>query len=290
MRRSLVLRVLCERCPAPATGLSWVPPVVLRALTWDRGIEHEDEMLQSVAAALDCDLAFVDASYPWAADAVRMLRAQGVVVAWAVAGVLGRVSDRRGMSDVIRASAVDPALLGDELDMALQGVLASVDQGCTAGAEVIVVADDLAGQSGWLVAPDYAMEALVPRYESAAIAATAAGAVPVFHSDGDVRVLYPALSSAGFAGVHLGGAGRLGVEAAMPAAVRNGLALLGGIQVSAIAHEGARHIGEGLAPLAHSGPLIICDDGGVSSPAEIAAMGSVLDAARHAWDQDTKEW
>lgn len=271
-----------------ALGLSWLPSPVLRALTWDRGVEHEDEMLETVARALECDLVFVDAGQPWAASAARRLHDSGIVVAWAVAGVLGRLASERGLADVLRATVAEPGTLAYALDRALHGVLHDVREGGTAHAEMVVVADDLAGASGWLVSPDYAMEGLLPSYERAASVALEGGALPVFHSDGDVRALYPALARAGFAGIHVGGAGRDGIEAAMPAAARAGLVLLGGIQVSALAHEGARHMGNRLASLARAGGLVICDDGGVSSPEEVAVIATVLEAARHAWDTESE--
>lgn len=288
MARDDALAILRDRRPRFATGLTWVSAPVLRALTWDRGVEHEGDMLETVVRALGCDLAFVDASETWAAEAARQLREVGVAVAWAAAGVLGRIATERGLADVLRASAVDPGSLAFPLDRALHDVLDAVRRGVEAGADVIVVADDLAGASGWLASPDYAMEALVPCYAHAATVAVEGGALPVFHSDGDVRALFGPLARAGYVGVHLGGTGRDGLEAAVPAAGRVGLALLGGVQVAALAHEGARHMGERLASLARVCPLIICDDGGVSAPAEVAAIATVLESARHGWEADAR--
>lgn len=284
MSRDALWRVLGEKRPGLAAGVTWLGTPVLRALTWERGAEHPDEMLETVALALGCDLVFVPAGEPWAVEAARRLAAADVAVAWAVAGVLSRIADDRGLATVLRQSATAPGSLAFPLDRALHDVLDAVRLGVSLPVDAVVIADDLAGVSGWIVSPDYALEALVPSYEAAAAIALEGGALPVFHSDGDVRVLFPALSRAGFAGVHLGSAGHEGIAAAMPAATRSGLALLGGVRVTALAHEGARHMGERLAALAAAGPLVICDDGGVSAPAEVAAIATVIESARHEWE------
>jgi hypothetical protein len=80
--------------------------------------------------------------------------------------------------------------------------------------------------------------------------------------------------------VHMGGAGRHDIEVCMPAASRSGLALLGGVSLSDSSAEGPRHLGERLAHLAAAGPLIICDDGGITAAEEVAALATVFDAVR----------
>lgn len=265
-----------------ATALTWVPGGVLRALTFDTGRERPGESLEAVATAFGVDLAFVPAEEPWAEEAAARLREADVAVAWALSGVLGRVSEQLGWLEALRLSASDPAALAYALDDALYHALTDVRAGVLAGADAIVLADDLAGASGWLLSPDYALEALVPCYHRVATEASAAGLPAVFHSDGDVRALYPALAHAGFSAVHMGGAGRLGAAEVVATARAAGLVPIGGIEVAALLATGARRAGERAATLLAGESLIISDDGGLTTAEEAVALGAALEAARRA--------
>jgi hypothetical protein len=105
---------------------------------------------------------------------------------------------------------------------------------------VLVVADDLAGASGWLVSPDFALEALAPCYSQIT---REAGIPAIFHSDGDVRALYPALSAAGFAGVHVAIPGYVAIGQSILAAQAAGLVPVGGIEGAALLRDGATRAG-----------------------------------------------
>jgi hypothetical protein len=111
------------------------------------------------------------------------------------------------------------------------------------------------------------------------------GGGAVFHSDGDVRLLLPALSQAGFAGVHLAPGARGGFGAYVDAARRAGLTPLGGIDVRSLLAEGAQAVGERAARSALADGLVIADDGGLSSAEELVAFGASLSAARAALSQ-----
>lgn len=287
MSRDEAMAVLQEESRETAIGLTWLAPPALRDLTWSQGIESDAEALEAVATALGCDMAFVPAGQPWAAEAAKRLQAADIAVAWAVAGVLSRVADSEGWMEALRRSAAEPATMAAKLDEALNETLMSVREGADAGVDVMVIADDLAGPSGWLLSPDYAMDTLMSYYRKAAGEAKRRGIAAVFHSDGDVRALFPSLARAGFDGVHLGGAGREAIEASMPVAVRENLALLGGVSVQALGVEGARHLGERLARLGTAGRLIICDDGGLTAADEVAAVASVFDAVRQFTERGT---
>lgn len=265
-----------------AMALTWIPPGVLRALTFESGIERLGEALEAVATAFGADAAFVPAAEPWAAEAVARLRDAGVAALWAVGGVMGRAGEMLGWSEALRLSAADPGALAYTLDDALHHALADVRAGVVAGADAVVVADDLAAAEGWLVSPDYALEALVPCYHRLATEIGDAGLPAIFHSDGDVRALYPAIARAGFSAVHVAGHGRLGAAQVVAAAHAAGLVPIGGIEVTALLAEGARHTGEHAAMLAAGGSLIISDDGGVTTAQEAAALGAALEAARKA--------
>lgn len=147
---------------------------------------------------------------------------------------------------------------------------------------MVLVADELAGASGPLVAPDYALDALVPCYQRISAEAEASALPMALHSDGDVRVLMPAFVRAGVSALHLGGLGPDAFAASLTAAHAAGLVVLGGIEAATLL-EGARHSGERVGRLAVAGGLVVCDDGGLTRPEEVAAYATALEAAHVAY-------
>jgi len=260
---------------------TWIPAPALRALTWGSGIENEPEALGVVVATLGVDLAFVPGAEEWASEAVGRLTDEGVSAGWIVAGPLGRVADAQGWTSVLALSASEPGQLALALDQALHDALADVRAGLAAGAEVIMCADELAGAAGWLVSPDFALEALVPCYRRM-VAEWVPRGPAVFHSDGDIRALMPTLGAVGFDGIHFGTAGRAGLPALVDAVHSAGLCPLGGMPVQALRASGAHRVGRQAAELAARGRLILADDGGMSSAEEVTALAAAMDSARSA--------
>ena len=264
-------------------GVSWLPIETLEALVDGTTAATAPEALEALVRALELDFAFVPAHEPWAADAVVRLHDAGAAAVWAVSGVLGRVGHAVGWSEVLRLSASEPADLAISLAEVLHDALEEVREAPAARADAVLIADDLAGASGPLVAPDFALDALVPCYQSLASAAHEAEVGALFHSDGDIRALMPALSRAGYSGLHLGGLGADSFAGAYGVARALGLVLLGGFEASTIV-TGARRAGAHAAGLALAGGLVLCDDGGLTTVEEIAAYASALEAARAAYE------
>lgn len=282
MSAARVTQLLRSESSGFATAMTWVPSPALRSLTWGSGVENEPEALQAVVASLSIDLAFVPADLPWAAEALERLAEIEVTRGWIVAGVLGRVAEDLGWSTVIRDSAARPGELAYALGEALHAALTEVRAGRRAGAEVLMIADDLAGASGWLVAPDFALEALLPCYHRLLGDWEAREGASVFHSDGDVRALMGALHALGFDGIHLASLVGDAFAQSVIAARTAGLCPVGGIPARVMARGMARRSGVGAAALAISHGLIVADDGGMSTGEEVAAFGVALDAARAA--------
>jgi hypothetical protein len=275
--RTAAIEVLSGGPRRVAFALSWVSPEALRVLTW-QGLETDPaEMLAAVADTMHLDLAFIPAGEPWSADAVRLLRHADVASAWTVSGVLGRVAEHSSLADVVKRSASEPGTLAFALSEVLHEALTDVRAGEAAEADALVVADDLASASGWLVSPDFALEALIPCYRQLA---RETGLPAIFHSDGDVRALYPALAAAGFSAVHVAVSGYVAIGQAILAAQAAGLVPVGGIEATALLRDGATRAGQRAAALGASGPLLVCDDGGIASPEELAAYTTALAAAR----------
>ena len=283
MSRAAALAALRGEDPALACGVSWVPEGALAALLTGTATEGPADSLATVARALLLDLAFVPAEMVWATDAAARLREADTAVVWAVAGVLGRTGARLGWTEAIRLSAANPAALTIALDEALHDTLVEVRAGIAAGADAILIADELSGASGPLVSPDYALDALMPCYHRCAGEINAAGVPALFHSDGDVRALMPALARAGFAAIHLGGLSPEPFLSSLAAARSAGLVVLGGIEAAALT-GGARRTGEHAAAAALAGGLIVCDDGGMTTAEELTAFASAIDTARAAYE------
>ena len=260
-------------------GVTWVPAPVAEALVADQGGSSTAQALQTLALALDLDFAFVPAAEQWAEEAVALLHEAGVAAVWSVAGVLGRAGESLGWSEALIMSAAEPGALAAPLAEALHTALGEARSGRDAGADAVLVADDLAGKSGPLVSPDFALDALVPCYASLAAVARENHLPALFHSDGDVRSLYPALARAGYAAVHVAGLVGDSFLASVAAAHVAGLIALGGIEAATLL-EGARRQGEAAGRAARGGQLLVCDDGGITRPEEVAALATALEAAR----------
>lgn len=260
-------------------GITWVPTEALDALAFGTSAVGPADSLATVATALELDFAVVPAEQYWAAEAVRELRERGVAVLWSVAGVLGRVSERLGWAETLRLSAAEPGSLAVLLGEALHDALDSARVGRSMRADALLVADDLAGATGPLVSPDFALDALVPCYRTIAREAAGHGVPVVFHSDGDVRTLLPALRRVGYAAVHFAGLAEGPLAASYAAARSAGLVALGGIEAASLM-SGARRVGSHAGSLALSGGMLVCDDGGITSPEEVAAYASALEVAR----------
>ena len=177
-------------------------------------------------------------------------------------------------------TAAEPAALTIRLDEALHRRWWRCAPPSRCGADAVLIADDLAGPAGPLLSPDYALDALLPCYHHLALEVDAGGLPALFHSDGDIRMLLPALARAGFSAVHLAGLGADAFAASAAAARRAGLVVLGGIPAAALP-DGAREAGERAGVVAASlGGTIVCDDGGITTFDQLNALGTGIDAAR----------
>jgi len=230
---------------------------------------------------LGLDFAFVPSWEPWAPAASVGLHAVGVAAVWVAPGVLTPVFEVLGAAAGLRMIAADVARLAFALDDAAALAASAIDAGTALGVDAIVVADDLAGAAGPIAAPAFLDAEVFPRLARLAERAAAAGVPAILHCDGAADALYAPARAAGFAAVHgdCGGAGR--TAAALAAARRAGVALIGGLAASQLtdAVRGAA-AGASAAALAAQGGLLLADDGGVAGAAECAALFAALGAAR----------
>jgi hypothetical protein len=228
---------------------------------------------------LDLDFAFVPAEQPGASQLVARLHALDCVAVWAVSGVFGRVAEKMGWAVALGLTAGEPGALAAPLAETLHDALESARAGIAAGADVVLIADDLAGAAGPLVSPDFALDALLPCYRALAAEATSRGVLTAFHSDGDIRVLMPSLERAGFSAVHLAGIASGALGTAIDAARAAGLSAMGGVSAAELAGDPLA-VGRSVGNEARLRGLMVCDDGGLTTAAEIAAYRLAIAAAR----------
>lgn len=284
MSKAIVTAALQDERVGFVSGITWLPQDVIEELGEGTGSAGPAAALTSVATALTLDFAVVPANEWWAAEAVRDLHASGVAAIWSVGGMLGRVGDRVGWSEMLRMTAAEPGALAIHLGEVLHDALDAVRLGIAEEADALMIADDLAGATGPLVAPDFALDVLVPCYRSLVREAIGHDVPIIFHSDGDIRTMFRALKRAGFSAVHLGGLSTGPFAMSYAAARSADLVVLGGLEAAAL-RTGARRLGAHAASLALSGGMLVCDDGGMTSPEEVAAFGASLESARETYER-----
>ena len=263
----------------PVTGLTFVAPEALAP-----GLEAKvgpARALADSAASAAVDFAFVPSWEEWAADALRELVLAGVAALWVVQGALWPALRIVGVAEGLQATVVQPEGLVPMLNAALTGALAGVQAGLALGASGIVVAEDLAGAGGPLIAPDFATDEVFTRLRVLAQAATRRGVPTILHTDGDARAFFRPALRAGFVALHgdFGGEGNL--ERALRAARPLGLTLAGGLATAALTDAArATLLGTSVSVEAAAGRLLIADDGGIETPQQGAALLEALAAAR----------
>jgi hypothetical protein len=111
--------------------------------------------------------------------------------------------------------------------------------------------------------------------------ADAAGIPSVLHCDGDARQLMPDMVTAGFVAVHGDAGGGPAIRGALAAAREAGLTFIGGLPTAALdSDEMARDAGVHALEFAREGGLIVSDDGGLATPAQVAALLVALGTVR----------
>jgi uroporphyrinogen decarboxylase len=265
------------------TALGWLSPGLLGEIAMEAGGGDSADAMAIAAAAVAVDAAFVSAREPDSGDLVAALHAADVAAIWTVDGVFARVAEAIGWTEALRMTAIDPGVITARLDEALGDAIVVTRRALQVGADAVLVADDLFGAAGPLISPDFALDALVPCYHRLVLEAEGSGLPTVFHSDGDIRALMPALARAGFSAVHLAVEDVGAFTASAMAARRSGLVPLGGIAARSLV-DGAREAGEHAAATAASlGGVIVGDDGGLSALVEFTAFGAALEVAREAF-------
>jgi hypothetical protein len=263
----------------PACGATFVPTEALHRPT--PGASPASALARAYVDA-GIDFAFVPSWEPWSRELSSSLRGAGIAVLWAVPGVLSAALSTLGHSAGLRALGRDPDSLTPALDSAEEAMLAAVEGGVSEKADAIVVCDDLAGAAGPLTSPEYLAEHVFVRLGRAVAAARSSRLTSVLHSDGNVSVLLGDIARAGFAAIHVAGVNEDGFSRLFAQARARRLAVVGGLGAQTLSHgvAGGVRTGGRLAALARTGPLLVADDGGITTPKEYSALLAAFSAAR----------
>jgi hypothetical protein len=264
----------------PCVGITFLAEEAIRALAW--GTRAGSPLVTAACSRLTPDFAFVESWGADAAAACQEIAGCGTVPFWVVRGPLDAVASERGWSETLAHTVREPDTLVPLLDDAVEAARVAINAAATCGAGAIVVADDLAGADGPLVAPDFALAELLPRLGRIASAAAAAGLPAIWHSDGDSRAFLAAAAREGFSGVHPGGLGPEPFRRLFSQARQEGLVVLGGLPGWALRAgvPSALRAATGASLIARSGGLLVSDDGGVSTGEELGALIAALQAVR----------
>lgn len=268
-------------------GVTFLPVDALAGMRWGTAPEMP-RMLAALAEQAHLDFAFVPAWEPWADEAIDRLASAGAVTFWVVPGPLGLLASCDGWSEVLRRTAIDGSALAGDLKAVLPEVFEHVRRGARRGAAAVVVAEDLAGTEGLLISPDHAIDIVFPTLEAVAACAAEEGLLAVWHSDGDIRALVGAARRSGFTGIHVGALSGEQLRAVLQSARGVGMSLIGGVPGDELRAGAASAVAAGhqAAILSRDGGMLVADDGGLTTPEEIAGLLAAIAAARDGADRE----
>lgn len=149
-----------------------------------------------------------------------------------------------------------------------------------AGADAIVLCDDLCGSKGPVPDPLFVVESILPLYDGFARKADELGIPLIFHSDGDIREYYPHLANDGFMGVHVAHPAYDQTAELFDAVRAQGMIPLGGLITARAEDDGPGKLAHFAAELASAGSALICDDGAVDSAEQLEPMVAAMQRAR----------
>jgi uroporphyrinogen decarboxylase len=120
-----------------------------------------------------------------------------------IGGPVSMLDEMFGMEDYLVYCLTNPAEIRTIGERVMEFEVAKARLFIDAGAEAILIADDIAFNSGTLLPPAAMRELAYPLYRDAIAEIKRYRSVPVvFHSDGDLRLCLPELAACGIDGLH----------------------------------------------------------------------------------------
>ncbi len=253
----------------------------LCALTWlgsGAAGDGSADARVAIASRLRVDLAFVEKDRS-AREITRLLHDVDTAAAWVIDGPFGLASAREGWSALARALVVGEDDAVERVCGAQDTLATSVREAAVAGADAVVISDDVASDSGWLYPEGAVRRILAACVAEAVTSAREAGMRVLLHSDGDIAALYADVADAGFWGVHIATGDGLKDAVAARLARSAGLAVVGGLAARDL-EGGACAVTPEIERLHASGEIMLADDGGLVSAHAVDALEKTFAAAR----------
>jgi len=129
------------------------------------------------------------------------ISAEGLFVFWVVDGSFQSAMAHPGTLEILEAIAASPDEVCQELRHRSTQVTAVMEQGVTAGAHGIILADDIAYRQNTYMSPDFVEQHLLPIWQTQVAAARDLGVPVFFHSDGNLNGVLATIEAAGFDGL-----------------------------------------------------------------------------------------
>mgnify|MGYP006283796147 CR=1 FL=1 len=111
-------------------------------------------------------------------------------------------ADLVGMDKFLMAFLEDPALVHRVLDIVSEFSITLARRAIRAGADVVMLLDDVAFNSGPLISPALFEEFIMPRFSKAVKAVKEEGALCIKHSDGNLWKVLDMIVASGIDGIH----------------------------------------------------------------------------------------
>lgn len=204
--REEVLDLLARGKPGkdrPARGEIWVAPPVLR----DSGFPNSAAGVAGLAARLGADLCFFSCGGPQPVapeagalcEAVSLAKSFGLACGAVINGPWQRLTGDNDIITLLQNIKREPQNLREALDKQAARMGEEAESWAQVGADLILIADDVAHAGGPYFSPAHFNELLVPCYRRHLFRAGKRTASPLgFHSDGEMSLLLPVLVETGF--------------------------------------------------------------------------------------------
>lgn len=171
---------------------------------------------------------------------IPRLTAEGLFVFWVVDGSFQKATAQQGTLQLLADMAASPDAVGRKLQQHASRVMADLARGVSAGAQGVIIADDIAYRQNTYMSPDFVRQHLLPVWQTQAAAARELGVPVFFHSDGNLNAVLPIIAEAGFDGLQ-------GIEpaagmnlGAVRARYGKTLCLMGNIDPALLSEQGSR--------------------------------------------------
>lgn len=285
MGRNQVLSVLTgTKVSYLPRGEIWVAPEVLKS----QGLPNNVEGVSRLALNLGADCCFLSCRGPQSiprkpgglTEAVKLVQSRDLACGAVIDGPWQRLQNDKGLFQVLKKLTEDVDEVRRDLQNRASHVQIELKAWIEAGADFILLADDVAYSGGPYFNPSLFHDMLIPCYRQFLHTADRQRIFLGFHSDGNLMLLLPGLVDAGFTFFSLEPEATHLAEVWRKYRSKN-IALLSGIYASWLTpdHPGAEiSFPHELLEITESGGLILASSCGLYDPASVKALKNIYRA------------